>query len=95
MNATELRERCLLDSDLHFYTREAWCDRGEQYGRTADLTLTLDGAALYDVVNFTMPELGPVQDAFVEFLGSLGYWYELGYAWSLHMYPLHPVGAGQ
>ena len=93
MNATQLqlriegwlREHDLLDRDLHFYNREAWCERGEQYGRTADLTLTLDGAMLYDVVHSS--SFAVTHDAFVEFLATLGYWYEIGYMWSMHLYP--------
>jgi len=78
-----------LDYDSGIYTQEQWRARGEQYGTDAVLTITTEGP-LYDVLNFhggasTYRE----EEKFRSFLEKLGYYYELGYAWSVHIYPIN------
>jgi hypothetical protein len=80
--------RDLVDG-VRYYAREAWRARGEPYGNDAELTLTLDGATLYGVVNHTATNAAWAfreDDALHKYLEELGYYYELGYAWSLHLY---------
>lgn len=68
------------------YTKRDWNDRGEQYGRTADLTLIIEGSPLYAALNYGEP--GWEADTKLrELAAANGYYYELGHAWSVHFYP--------
>jgi len=76
-----------LDQDVNFYTTEQWAARGESVGNNAIMSLTFEGP-LYRVMN--CPE------DMTENLWQLGIYSivkrhncyaEMGYAWSLHIYP--------
>jgi hypothetical protein len=73
-----------MRGDAKVYSTEDWRARGEKYGRDAFCTLTMDGSAMYDMLNnMEMPKL---HEEFVEFLTKHGFYGELGYAWTLHIY---------
>lgn len=76
-----------LSHDSHVYTREKWRERNEKYGNEAELTITTEGP-LYALLNRGDWETAAEElDDFNRFLDSLGLWYELGYAWTVHLYP--------
>jgi ubiquitin-protein ligase len=78
-----LRKHDLL-YDTKVYTPDEWLARGEKYGERSLLTITTEGP-LYDMMNDGWnPRL---YEKFQAFLTSIGIWYELGYAWSIHLYP--------
>jgi len=84
-------EKNVIDGDtreMRWYTKQQWLDRGEEHGRNAPLTVTIEGAHLYMILNYPeRPDQFAIHDAFYEFVKTLGYYAELGYAWSLHFYP--------
>jgi hypothetical protein len=73
-----------LKGDAKVYTTEQWRERGEQYGRTAFATLTLDGSPMYEMVNYGNME--KTHEEFNELLRKNGFYYELGYAWAMNIY---------
>jgi hypothetical protein len=79
------KDDSLLRGDARLYTKEEWNDRGEEYGKKADLTLTIDGSPLYRALNYGEPDW-----SYMEALNALakryGYYYEQGYAWTVHFY---------
>jgi ubiquitin-protein ligase len=76
-----------LSHDSHVYTQEEWRARGEKYGNEAPLTITTEGP-LYALLNRGDWETAADELAdFNRFLESLGLYYELGYAWTVHLYP--------
>lgn len=78
-----LRARDLL-YDTWVYTPDEWRERGEKYGERSLLNIATEGR-LYDMMNAgSDPHL---YKEWEEFLDSHRLWYELGYAWSIHLYP--------
>ena len=83
-----------LRGDARFYTRDEWRDRGEPYGRDALVTLVIDGSPMYEVMNgYLSVSEGSLFDRFEKMVASLGFHYELGFAWSVHFYHPSIVGA--
>ena len=78
-----------LDHDARFYTAEEWAARGEEYGRGSVATITT-GPDLHGVLNHYYEDSFELEEQFRAKLGSLGLYPELGYAWSVHLYPLPP-----
>lgn len=76
-----------LRGDARIYSAEEWADRGEPYGRTSALTLTIDGSPLYMALNHGEPSWD-IMEELDAIANRHGYWWELGYAWSVHFYPL-------
>jgi hypothetical protein len=76
-----------LDYGVSFYSPLEWLKRGEKYGENSVLNITGDGADLFDALNAGYEEGGELDEKFTEFLNGLGYWYELGYSWSIHIFP--------
>lgn len=82
--AKKLGERGLIT----WYTPEQWAERGEPYGQGATATAVIDGSALHGLLNY--PETAAafkLYDQFYRLTDDLGYFSELGYAWTLHWYP--------
>jgi len=76
-----------LSHDSHVYTQEEWRARNERYGNDAVLTIVTEGP-LYALLNRGDWETAARElEEFNRFLETLGLWYELGYAWSVHLYP--------
>ena len=72
------------------YTAKEWRNRGERYGKNSLATIVIDGSWLYDVFN-AYDCSGFAQKAamqFSDFLGLNGFYFEMGYAWSLHIYKI-------
>lgn len=76
-----------VGGDNHFYTPKEWQDRGEEVGLYADLTLTCEGELNHLLNGYVRDYRGIVADL-ENSLKKVGYWYELGYAWSVHFYKL-------
>ncbi|MCP1175628.1 HNH endonuclease [Ralstonia chuxiongensis] len=71
-----------LLGDAKFYTGEEWRTRGEQLHDEALLVLMIDGSALHTILNY-----GGDTSEFDDLIESFGFWYELGYSWSVGFYP--------
>lgn len=83
-------EAYLADRGLEFgarvYTQEEWLELGERSGNDALVTISTEGP-LGELLNYGDSREAEEEIArFEEFLGSLGLWWELGYAWSVHLY---------
>ena len=92
VSAEELRQKLYhylhakeLDFELTFYTQDEWRARGEPWGDEAVLSITTEGELCHLLNGLTGD--GSQVDEFQEYVESLGYWYEMGYRWSLHFYP--------
>lgn len=71
-------------TDVAFYTPEEWTARGEPYGQKALLHATFEGP-LYAALNYGEPSWD-VHTRTHEIVAEHGYWFEMGFAWSLHVY---------
>lgn len=72
--------------DACVLTQAEWMDRNEEYGHGAAATMVIDGSVLYQSFNFgEPPEEAEELTAIAE---ALGYFIEMGFAWSLHFYPV-------
>jgi hypothetical protein len=81
-------EKKKVTYDANLYTPEAWAARGETYGQGSLFTITSEGP-LNHIINDPQgrADMKFIQD-FGAFLGKLGIYYEQGFSWSLHFYPL-------
>lgn len=78
-----------LHDDTGVLTQDEWKARGEKYGNEAPITITTEGN-LGRLLNGHMEWNQYTQEELAEwdrFLDSLGLFWELGYAWSVHLYP--------
>jgi hypothetical protein len=83
----EYIKRWDLSGYNRLYTPKEWLDRHEKIGLGADLTLVCEGEfnhLLNGYVRDYRGILGDLEDS----LEKIGYWYELGYAWSVHFYKI-------
>jgi len=80
-----------LDRDTTFYTREEWTARNEPFLAHSDLVLVFEGG-LYRVMNGCDEDSMKLYDEFEQFVRGFGYFFELGHAWSMGLYPL-PAGS--
>lgn len=70
-------------SDTHFYTREEWKARGEEYLNNSLLPITTEGD-LYTVFSC---EFGhALSDSFDKMLNGLGFMREMAYGWMVGIY---------
>jgi hypothetical protein len=76
--------------DAKAYTAKEWRDRGEPYGKNSLATIVIDGSWLYDVFNAydCAGFAQKVEMRFSNLLGGRGFFYEMGFAWSLHIYKI-------
>lgn len=84
-----LRNQFFTD-DVHFYTRSEWTLRRETVGRNSVLAMTFEGSVLYHILNDTFGDRATsarLEDEFRRMLAEHGFYYELGYAWCLSLYP--------
>lgn len=70
----------------HFYSREEWAKRGEEFGQDSILTMTFDGNLLHDMLNDLEAGSELISDL-DRLLSGFGYGYEMGTSWSLSLYP--------
>lgn len=77
-----------LDTDVTFYSKTKWRERGEPYGNEAVLSMTFEGP-LYEALNYGewggYREGGAV-DFFANVGQKYGLYFEQGYAWSGHFH---------
>lgn len=75
--------------DVRCYFPEEWRRRGERYGEGALLTATIEGHPLSRDLNGYSEDKGARRryEAFDRWCEERGYFWELGYSWSLHFYP--------
>jgi hypothetical protein len=86
-----LEDHDIGTSMVHVYTQDEWRERNEPYGNDAAYTITMEGD-LYTIMNYPAgPEDVRLSQEFVAFLASIGFAYEMGFAWSIHLYPEEPV----
>jgi len=76
-----------LDYDARVYTREEWHEREERFGNDALVTIVTEGPLYLLLNDGDSREAEEEIDRFDKFLYSLGLWRELGYTWSVHLYP--------
>jgi hypothetical protein len=70
------------------YSRDEWEERGERYGNGAALTMVIDGAGIYRVLNYPESKADfDLYDRFYRRWDRYGFYCELGFGWSLHFYP--------
>ncbi|HAX5242420.1 TPA: hypothetical protein JZG60_004707 [Escherichia coli] len=69
--------------DAQFYSNKEWNERGEKIHDDALLVLTIDSSGLYNLLNG-----GCDTEEFEDLVESFGFFYEMGYAWSIGFYPL-------
>ncbi len=74
-----------LDGDLSFYTIEKWRQRKEPYLNEAEMVITTEGQLNF-IINYNNG--AEIHEEFEELLESFGYYYELGYSWSLGIYKI-------
>ncbi len=72
-----------LFHDAQFYSCKQWNDRGEKIQNDALLVLVIDSSGLYNLLNG-----GNDTEELEDLVESFGFYYELGYAWSMGFYPL-------
>jgi hypothetical protein len=86
-----LRNQFFTD-EVRFYTRSEWTLRRETVGRNSVLAMTFEGSVLYHILNDTFGDRAMsarLEDEFRRLLAEHGFYYELGYAWCLSLYPLN------
>lgn len=76
-----------VGGDNKFYTPKGWEKRGEEVGVYADLTLTCEGQ-LNHILNGHVADARHLTDDFSRVVKGAGYWWEQGYAWSIHFYKI-------
>jgi hypothetical protein len=72
------------------YSKTSWRERGEPYGNDASFSMTFEGP-LYEALNYGEwggYKAGGAVDFLTETSRKYGFYYERGYAWSAHFYPL-------
>lgn len=87
----EAIDRWLADNELGgitWYSPDQWEARGEVVGDCAILHASIDGSTLGWILN-NMWE--PFYSDFVDLLKCHGYWHELGFSWSMHLYGEHQL----
>jgi ubiquitin-protein ligase len=79
-----------LDFDARVHTQEEWRRRGEKYGNDAVVTITTEGP-LGRLLNYgDWPGSEEEIEDWSRFIVSMGLYWDLGYAWSVHLYPSPP-----
>jgi hypothetical protein len=73
-----------LDTDVAYYTSEEWCRRCENVGNAAIFSMTMEGG-LNHLLNGHVRDMKTLEQ-FQKIIKDAGYYYELGYSWSLHFY---------
>jgi hypothetical protein len=79
--------RWKIGGDNHFFTPKEWQKRGEEIGSYADLTLTCEGQ-LNHILNGYVSDSRHLIDDFSRVVNGTGYYWEWGYAWSVHFYKM-------
>lgn len=92
-----LRNQFLTD-DIRFFTRSEWTLRRESVCLNSVLVMTFEGSVLYHILNDTFADRAMsarLEDEFRRMLEELGYYFELGFAWCLGLYPADGAQDGE
>ena len=76
--------------EIRFFTRAEWTLRRETVCRNSVLAMTFEGSVLYHILNDTFSDhalSARLEDEFHRMLAEHGFYYQLGYAWCLGLYP--------
>ena len=80
-----IKDHAEIAGDAKVYSQDEWeNDRREEYGRNAYATMVIDGSAFYDMFNWY--SMKNVLNEFHKMLEENKFYFELGYAWSVHIY---------
>lgn len=81
----------------HAYTGDEWRARGEEMGNKAFLVITSEATDWIELLNGSMfdrdlskaehAEMVRRYEEWTRLIESLGYHFEVGFAWSVHFYP--------
>lgn len=66
---------------VYFYSPVEWKAKGEDMAVGASLHIVMDSSPLMGIANSLDEDLNG-------FLEAMGWYYELGFEWSMHLYPL-------
>ncbi len=72
---------------VHFYSGDEWRAREEGIGDDAHLSAVIESSELATLLNSVGTSNEDQYASFVALLESLGWVFELGYAWSVHFWP--------
>lgn len=92
-----LRNQFFTD-EIRFFTRAEWTLRRETVCRNSVLAMTFEGSVLYHILNDTFGDRAlsaRLEDEFRKMLEEHSYYYELGYAWCLGLYPTGGTQGGE
>lgn len=70
--------------DARILSTEEWRNRGEKYCRDSLATLVIDGSTFYEYFNGYAS--WNISEQFRKDLSDLGLWYDMGYAWTIHIF---------
>lgn len=73
-------------TDVYFYSPKEWTTRRQGVGENALATVTFEGE-LYDAINYDTFGTNIAEKIRIDLLAH-GLYYELGYAWSMHIYQI-------
>lgn len=74
----------LLRGEARLVNKTEWHD--ERVGKGSALTLIIEGSPLYGALNYGEPSW-KCESELREIAKRNGYYYEMGYSWSVHFYP--------
>ena len=77
-----------LDHGSSVYTGDEWHARGERYGKGSVVTVTTEGPLGHLLNGYVEEGSEELINDWDRFLKTLGLYWELGYAWSVHLYPI-------
>jgi len=78
-----------LHGDAQLYSADQWKARKERWGRDSLFTIITEGP-LYDLLNsyYSHPYADRLRRQLGQIMKKNGVYYELGFAWSMHFYPI-------
>jgi hypothetical protein len=82
----QIMSRYDMIGDAKVYSHEEWKDRRETVGDTSYATMVMDGSPLYDIFNGYERDYRKAMEKLKEMLEKHDMYYEIGYAWTLHVY---------
>lgn len=80
-----------LKGDAFVCTHDEWLSRGEPYGQDSLATMAMDGSSFYNVFNGYTQSYSMAQAVIEKLTAELDkadFYYELGFAWTLHIYEI-------
>ncbi len=78
--------------DVWVHSNEEWKARGETMGDNSVLTIACDGGFCSALNQDVCMDKKPFRDL-RDLVESHGYFFEMGYHWTLHLYPINFAGS--